>query len=176
MYNDKLQRRQQRMMQVNNSLFNAFHEDHAALGRALYDLRNALAADDFRAAKKIAEKLEREAGAHIAFEEIDFYPALQPFLSDAEINDMYAEHAKGLALIEDIRNAEPAPVSAAMRQNFINRTEALEAHVSECGELFGAMGGLSTKEQEALKQRLDHWRKKAPSWSEAAVLARKTPR
>ena len=163
-------------MHVNNTLFNAFHEDHAALGRALHDLRNALAADDFPTAKKIAEKLEFEAGAHIAFEEIDFYPALGPFLSDTELEGMYAEHADGLTLIRDIRNARPALISAAAQKDFIKRTEALEAHVSECGELFGAMGGLSAMEQDALKERLDYWRLQAPSWSEAAALARKTPR
>ncbi len=39
-------------------------------------------------------------------------------------------------------------------------------HVSECGELFGAMGGLPPEEQAALLATLEAWRAKAPRWSE----------
>lgn len=154
-------------MQIKEKLFEAFREDHAQLGRGLYDLRTKLAAGDVDGARGAASQLDRTAGAHIAFEESEFYPALEPFLSKVEVGAMYQKHADGLLLINEILSSpEGAPLPDTME--LIGRVDALEEHVAECGELFGAMGGLNEDELRHLWRRLQFWRRKAPSWRDFA--------
>ncbi|MEO1240446.1 MAG: hemerythrin domain-containing protein [Pseudomonadota bacterium] len=156
-------------MGIKDALFEAFREDHATLGRGLFDLRTMLAAGEIEDIRKAAERLDRDVGAHIAFEEREFYPALKPFLSQEEIDDMYQDHAEGLLLICEILNSTDAELAAPSRQAALTaRIEKMEAHVSECGELFGAMGGLSADEQKALLEKLKEWRKRAPRWTDFA--------
>lgn len=156
-------------MGIKDALFEAFREDHATLGRGLFDLRTMLAAGEIENIRKAAERLDRDVGAHIAFEEREFYPALKPFLSQEEIDDMYQDHAEGLLLIREVLNSTDAELAAPSLQAALTaRIEKMEAHVSECGELFGAMGGLSADEQKALLEKLKDWRKRAPRWTDFA--------
>lgn len=153
-------------MQIKETLFEAFREDHAQLGRALYDLRNKLDAADFDGARAIAAKIDRETGAHIVFEEEDFYPALAAFLSADEIDEMYKDHVDGYNMIRDILNTEhDNEISSDSQTDLVKRVEKLESHVSACGELFGAMGGLSQNQQKHLMERLEYWRRTAPTWT-----------
>ena len=159
--------RDDNVTQIKEDLFNAFREDHAALGRMLYDLRTKVTANDITAAQALAKRLDQEAGAHIAFEEADFYPALRPFLSDQEVDEMYKEHAEGLAMVQHILDLDGSDKLDQRNRNLlIKKIEALETHVSDCGELFGAMGGLSPARLQELWERLNYWREKAPRWAE----------
>jgi hypothetical protein len=153
-------------MTYKQKLFDAFHADHAELGQALHKLRTQLAAGETGAARETASDLDRAAGAHIAFEENDFYPALKKALSEAEVDAMYREHAEGLAVIQDIAQADDGELhDPVVRASFLMRIDALSGHVADCGELFGAMGTLSEAEFEALYQNLVYWRSHAPRWS-----------
>lgn len=155
------------MTNIKTLLFDAFREDHAVLGRGLYELETALAGGDVALAKTLATDLDQSAGAHIAFEEADFYPALKAFLSSAEVEEMYADHSNGARLLSQIDaiNAE-TPLSGADQERLLAAVREMEQHVSECGELFGALGGLNEQEMERLYQRLENWRVKSPRWSD----------
>ena len=157
------------MSQVKQTLFDAFRQDHATLGRGLHRLRERLVAGDLAGIREAADRLDREAGAHIAFEEEDFYPALERFLSRSEIEDMYREHADGAALVRQAKTIERDTFSPEQQSSLIRRVDAMEEHVSECGELFGAMGGLTPAEQDALFARLRTWRDQRPTWSDYAA-------
>lgn len=153
-------------MTYKDKVTEAFHEDHAALGRALHELRTLLVGGETKKARESAAKLDRAAGAHIAFEENDFYPALKHVLSEAEVDAMYHEHADGLSVIQDISNADDEELSdPVVRASFILRTEALQNHVAECGQLFGAMGALSEEQFKTLYGQLEYWRSHSPLWS-----------
>lgn len=153
-------------MQIKEALFEAFRKDHAQMGRALFDLRSKLDAGDFDEARVIAAKIDRETGAHIVFEEEDFYPALRAFLSRREIDEMYKDHADGYDLIRKIlRTENNAEISSELQADLVKRVEKMESHVSACGELFGAMGGLTQSQQEHLMERLRYWRRVAPTWT-----------
>jgi len=153
-------------MSYKDKVFEAFHADHAALGQALHELRTQLAGGETAKARKSAAKLDRDAGAHIAFEENDFYPALKSSLSASEVEAMYREHAEGLAVIQDIADADDAELlDPLVRASFIVRIEALEGHVADCGDLFGAMGALTEDQFETLYGNLEYWRSQAPHWS-----------
>ncbi|MFC7047818.1 hemerythrin domain-containing protein [Emcibacter nanhaiensis] len=150
-------------------LFDAFREDHALLGRGLHSLRERLVARDWEGARHQAQQLNREAGAHIAFEEEDFYPALKAFLDEEEVEEMYRDHKEGLRLVADVMDAPDEDFQSDQRaSDFVTRVDHMSDHVSECGELFGAMGGLDEEDTKKLLERLEYWRKVAPSWSGVA--------
>jgi hypothetical protein len=150
-------------------LFEAFRADHALLGRGFHILRERLAAGDIDGARAQARRIDEEAGAHIAFEEQDFYPALSRLLDEEEVTGMYREHHDGLKLILELSRENEAELGEDNRvRALLDQVDAMQAHVSECGELFGAMGGLSDQEIAALMDRLNFWRAQAPSWSDYA--------
>ncbi|MBM3551408.1 MAG: hemerythrin domain-containing protein [Alphaproteobacteria bacterium] len=150
-----------------SELFEAFKEDHAILGRRLHELSTNLRIGDLVAAKICADRLDREAGAHIGFEERCFYPALRPLLGDAEVERLLGEHRHGLRLVEELlKFREGATQDEAQRQRLIRQSEILESHIVECGELFGAMGRLPPEQQRALYRELLELRSRAPRWTD----------
>jgi hypothetical protein len=156
------------LMQIRRSLHKAFREDHAMFGRSLHELRTALADGDFAAARTVASRIDREAGAHIAFEEADFYPALKAILPRSEVAGMYRDHSEGYRLLRDLMELDAdEELSEDARRDLVERVENMQAHVSECGELFGALGRLSDEQNHRLLDSLQKWRDIAPSWSEA---------
>tara|TARA_R110001606_G_scaffold167637_5_gene312055 strand:+ start:2952 stop:3440 length:489 start_codon:yes stop_codon:yes gene_type:complete len=158
------------MTKINHGLFNAFREDHAVLGRGLHELRSLVMAGDVGGLKTAAQNLDKAAGGHIAFEEEDFYPALKTFLSAEEVEEMYAEHAHGAETLSNIAELDPnMPLQATKKQHLLGRIDEMEQHVSECGELFGAMGGLDDAAKDNLMKRLQYWRKLAPAWTDFAT-------
>ena len=60
-------------------------------------------------------------------------------------------------------------------QHFLSRLDSMSAHVAECGELFGAMGGLADADIDRLLVRLEHWRRVAPRWSGWPGARRRPP-
>lgn len=155
------------LMQIKKALHKAFREDHAMLGGALHRLRTALADGDLSSARAIASRIDREAGAHIAFEELDFYPALSAILPRDEVAGMYRDHSEGYRLVRDLLEFGAVDgLPEAQRDSLIERVENMEAHVAECGELFGALRRLSDEQNQGLLARLEKWRNEAPTWTE----------
>jgi hypothetical protein len=153
-----------------SDLFEAFRQDHAVLGRGLHEISKHLRGGDLRAAKACGERVDREAGAHIAFEEQFFYPTLRRLLGDADADRLYREHGQGLSVIKALAALpEGATLSEAEGRMMLQNTELMEAHVAECGELFGAMGRIPLSEQTALHRELLALRAKAPRWTEFAA-------
>ncbi len=155
------------MMAPTSDLAQAFRDDHAVLGRGLHEVSAYLRGGDLRAAKDRADRLDREAGPHIAFEERCFYPVLRRLLGDAEVERLYGEHGDGLAAIRSVAALpEGAVLDESERRGLLEQLEAMETHVVECGELFGAMGRIPRQEQEALHRELLALRERAPRWTE----------
>jgi hypothetical protein len=153
------------MTEIKQKLFDAFREDHVALGSSFYALATCIRNDEITTAKEIAEKINIEAGPHIAFEEEAFYPALERFLEQDEIEAMYLEHENGRSLLQKIKSLkESSELSQTLKQELLSEVEKFEEHVSDCGELFGVMGGLSEAQLEQLFDRLTDYRLLAPSW------------
>ena len=153
------------MRKAENPLFKAFSDDHALLGKGFHQLGERLRAADAAGARALAARIDQEAGPHMAFEEADFYPALKAFLDAEEVAGMYQEHADGQSLLQELLTLDDAALQdRARQQNLLQATEAMQSHIADCGALFGAMGGLSVAQQDALLQRLLHWRNKAPRW------------
>jgi hypothetical protein len=153
-----------------SNLFETFREDHAGLGHGLHEISEHLRGGDLPAARACGERLDREAGAHIAFEEHFFYPVLRHLLGNAEAERLYQEHGHGLSVIKSLAALpEGAPLSKSERTSMLRDLELMEAHVAECGELFGAMGRIPIEEQNALYRELLALREQAPRWTEVAA-------
>lgn len=153
------------MTEIKQKLFDAFKADHALLGSGFYTLATCLRNNDITGAKEIAVKIGIEAGPHIAFEEQAFYPALERFLTQDEINAMYVEHKKGQSLLQRIIDLDESEMlNEANKQAILSEVENFESHVSDCGELFGVMGGLSEPELQHLYDKLTDYKLRAPNW------------
>lgn len=158
---------------TSNLLFKAFQADHIDLAENLLLLRMALSEgqlDDLRAQ---AARIIESAGAHIAFEEFDFYPVLEATLSESEVSRMYLEHAEGLALMTRIANLDGGDFGTTdFLIEVLQGLQKLEHHVADCGNLFEAVGNLDEAHCERLLNSLYDWHKRAPSWSEIEALSK----
>jgi len=67
---------------------------------------------------------------------------------------------------------EGAALSETERTAMLRGLELMQAHIAECGELFGAMGRISVEEQQALYRDLLTLREQAPRWTEVAAKRR----
>jgi len=155
-----------------SELFEAFRQDHSVLGRGLHEISKHLRSGNILGAKACSERIDREVGSHIAFEEQFFYPVLRRLLGDAEADRLYEEHAQGLWVIKALAALpEGAMPSEHEKQIMLQASELMEAHVAECGELVGAMGRIPFEEQKILYGELLALREKAPRWTEFAAKA-----
>lgn len=163
------------MAEENTDLFSAFAEDHAVLGKSFHELSKALRANDPDTARSLAARIDREAGAHIAFEEECFYPTLADLLSESEVQRMYREHGAGLEVVQRLCGSAPGgELPDELRRQLLGNSEAMETHIAECGDLFEAMGRIPPSEQEALHAALIEWRLKQPSWRRYADETKST--
>ena len=153
-----------------DNLFACFREDHKVLGAGFHQLSTHLRAGQTSEACAVARHLNQAAGAHIAFEEMEFYPRLMPFFGRDEANRMREEHQLGLAVIQALVNRQDAgPLDPGTCARLLAQSESMEAHIADCAELFGAMGRIPAVEQSVLHQKLLAWRKRQPTWTDFAT-------
>ncbi len=88
------------MTQAKSELLEAFRDDHALLGKMFRERSSALRGGNLQAAQKAAVKLDKEAGAHIAFEEQVFYPRLGDLLGEGDVACLLDEHRAGLEAVD----------------------------------------------------------------------------
>lgn len=159
------------MQHQKNSLFEAFHADHATLGRGFHELSQSLRAHDLGSARDIADRIDAQAGAHVAFEEEHFYKALLPLLGEAEVGRMYEEHRRGLKVVRSVLQlaSSKQPLEETVRVQLVHESEAMQTHIAECGGLFEAMGRIPVEEQAVLYQHLLKWREANPRWTDFAA-------
>ncbi len=153
--------------QEGTDLFAAFREDHAVLGRGFFDLAQSLRANDLEQARAAAAPLDRAAGAHIAFEEENFYPALPAFLDADELQRMYDEHRVGPGVVRTLCALhQQGQLAEGQRRQLLQNAEVMAQHIADCGALFETMGRLPPEQQSALFCELQDWRQKSPRWTQ----------
>ena len=140
-------------------LLEAFQQDHIMLGRGFNELSCCLRAGDPAGACAAARRLYEEAGAHIGFEEEDFYPVLVPLLGEEVVRRMYQEHCCGFDVIHTLLSRGPdLPLHHDLSGRLLAQTEVMEGHIAECGELFTALRHIPPAKQQALYDKLIEWR------------------
>ena len=146
--------------QVLPKLLEAFEQDHVMLGRGFNQLSCCLRAGDPAGACAAARQLCEEAGAHIGFEEEDFYPALVPLLGEETVRRMRQEHCCGFDVICTLLGRGPdLPLHPDLGERLLAQSEVMEEHIAECGELFAAVRDIPPAKQQALYDRLIEWRR-----------------
>jgi len=152
-------------------LFEAFQSDHANLAKDLYALRISLSEGQAQELRSQAAYILETAGAHIAFEEFDFYPILKPMLEHGEINRMYLEHAQGLEVIKILAECKSDIFeNKRFLVHALAGLQKLEHHIADCRNLFWAVCALEDSQSLDLLERLNNWHKKAPSWQDLEGL------
>lgn len=152
-----------------HELMEAFREDHARLGRGFHDLSRHLRAGDKKAVRATARWIDEIAGAHIAFEEKDFYPLLAAHLGQEAVDRMFADHQRGLGvLLKALALPDGAQLTSDVRERLLSDSEAMESHIADCGNLFATILHVSPETGAALYARLIQWRKRRPRWTRFA--------
>jgi Hemerythrin HHE cation binding domain len=155
------------VQQAKDSLFTCFREDHKVLGAGFHQLSAHLRAGDTAGACAAARHLDQAAGPHIAFEEMAFYPRLVPLFGYDEAERMRQEHQQGLAVIQALlRHPSAEPIHHDTCNGLLAQSEAMEAHIADCAELFEAIGRIPDEEQRLLHQKLLEWRQRQPTWTD----------
>jgi hypothetical protein len=150
-----------------DELFKDFRDDHIVLGRGFGKISECLRAGDLERAEEAARAVDRDAGAHIAFEEKVFYPKLIDLLGEEEVARLYDEHKIGLAVIMTLTSMRPNERPGRQTiEVLLADSETMEQHIAECGELFHALARLPEVERVELLRHLRHWRAMGPSWHE----------
>lgn len=158
------------MQQSKDNLFICFREDHKILGSGFHQLSAYLRTGETAKACAVAQHLDEVAGAHIAFEETEFYPRLTPFFGQDETDRMRDEHQQGLSVIQALINRPAAePLDRSTCNRLLEQSETMEAHIADCAELFEVMGRIPAEEQRTLHQKLLSWRQRQPKWTSFAT-------
>jgi len=158
------------MAKGKNRLIQAFNEDHALLGSGFFELSMALRNDDIDSARIVAQRLNADAGAHIAFEEECFYPALAKACG-YNIAPLNEEHRVGRNVVQKLCALEQGQtISADERLHLLTESGIMESHIAECGALFKAMERMPESQQDDLYNALMDWRRKCPTWLEFSAV------
>ncbi|MGA8291465.1 MAG: hemerythrin domain-containing protein [Rhodoplanes sp.] len=127
-------------MDVFAQLLEAFRHDHVMLGRGFNRLSYCLRAGDAVGAYAAACKLHDLAGAHISFEEEEYYPALIPLFGEETVRRMRQEHCCGVDVISTLLGRGlDLPLHPDLTARLLAQSEVMEEHIAECGELFAAL-------------------------------------
>src|SRR5271165_257583 len=98
-------------------------------------------------------------GAHIGFEEAEFYPTLVPLLGEATVRRMRQEHCCGLDVVCTLLRRNPdLPLPPVLSARLLAQSEVMEEHIAECGDLFTALRDLPAFRQQELYEKLMAWR------------------
>lgn len=141
-----------------------FVEDHRKLIRGYRDARVAIEANDREAAQVIAERLDREAGAHIEFEERFLYPIVAAARGEDYASRLYQEHNATLQTLIELQAASSMDEAARLRW-LAGLQEGLE-HAATCGTLLSHLETLPEERQAELLDSLRSLRSRKSRWSE----------
>lgn len=139
--------------------------DHQQFSRLLYQIRKLLADRDVEKAKDLAVKLDRLAGPHIAFEEMELYPRLAQ-LGEQHVTEelLIGQHHEALNALRELLQFEGDDMSS-IRQMEAGFADALE-HAEHCGSLISLMLHLSDNDKDEALAALKRLRKEGPPWTQ----------
>jgi hypothetical protein len=152
---------------VTDALHDAFVEDHQVLTRGLVALRDALRGATMDQIHALADRLDQEAGPHIDFEEGAFYPALEPLLGKAPVEQLYVEHSIGRRVLLALTGLPTgAALSADERAALAAEIDATLEHALSCGTLLSELDGMEPRQRSALLEELRRCRERQRRWTQ----------
>jgi len=154
-------------MAQRSPLSQAFAEDHRHMTRGFWKMRKNLEADDLPAAKQLADNIDQVVGPHIEFEESVYYPVLRKVLGNEFVDQLYAEHRIGRAvLLEMEKLSTDAELTGAQRHILIKRIKQTLEHAVSCATLLSHLDELDENRQQIMLDQLEQLRATGHRWTE----------
>ncbi len=145
----------------------AFIEDHRHLTQGFSRLLQALEDDDLPAAVQLAAQLDRQAGAHIEFEESVLYPEVARCRGRESAERLYREHQIALAGVKFLLDCKDAAgLKPEDRVRLLEQVQIALDHAIGCGALLSHLTVLDAAQQARLLEQLQVFRRRGRRWSE----------
>lgn len=159
------------MMQL-SELQEEFLRDHRVLSRGLNDILQALEEDRFDAAIEQASELDRQAGAHMAFEEEIFYPRLAQVRGQPFVDRLISEHEVGQRAIRALARHRPGDrIGNEERRRIVADLETALGHVLSCGTMLSELDSGDRHADDAALGRLRDLRESGERWTDRTYPA-----
>lgn len=144
-----------------------FVKDHQRMTRGLVDLLQIVRQGDLRAAVAAADKLDRESGPHIEFEEKVLYGEvgrMRGLRLEAQLRCEHDSIRNGLVRLSYLneKDVDDPRVRAELVQTF----ETAIRHAESCGTLISHLESLSPERQQAAFEQLEAFRRAGRRWTE----------
>ena len=155
------------------SLPDAFVEDHRVLTQGFAGILDALREGDLPTARRLAERIDREAGPHIEFEERFLYPIVEQARGHDYAARLYQEHSVALDAICWLTAAEgPGPLEPAVEARVRRAAQTALDHAVSCGTLLSYLTSLDDVRQRDLLGELLELRRRGRRWRDLARVER----
>jgi hemerythrin-like domain-containing protein len=150
-----------------STLQQEFLDDHRKLTRDLKSLLASLERGDLGEAIAVATELDRDAGAHMAFEEEVFYPRLARVHGQPFVDRMVDEHETGQRAVKRVLDLQSgAELTESQHDELVADLRVALGHVLSCGTMLSELdSGESTADRRAL-DRLRQLRAEGELWSD----------
>ena len=153
-----------------NLLEKEFVADHRNTSRGLKSLKDALEAEDDAAVLEAAQRLDRVAGPHIAFEEQWLYPLVEKSRGEEFRHHMTGEHDEVVETLSEILACDGLScVSSARKSEWQRDLQTGLDHVVTCGTLLSHLTALDEAERTEMLRRLQDLRDEGVLWTELAA-------
>jgi hypothetical protein len=153
--------------ETSSHLVEEFANDHRRLTRGLAELLSTIRRGDLEAAVAIGDRIDRQAGGHIQFEESVLYPAVGKAQGRAYEEKLLSEHEvarRGLMRLAGLRDDELH--DARVKAELIDAFSTAEQHAESCGTLISHLELLPVEEQKTALAQLQQCRREAPRWTQ----------
>lgn len=144
-----------------------FVADHRRMTRRLAELLATVRRGDLKTAVDEADRIDREAGPHIEFEERVLYPEVGKARGAALEEKLRAEHETirgGLLRLKQLKDQDAR--NPQVRDELEKTFETAIEHAEHCGTLISHLEVLPPQRKQAALNRLEEFRRAGRRWTE----------
>ncbi len=143
-----------------------FLDDHRILIAGIQGIIEAIEREDSGRAIELAAELDRQAGAHMAFEEEIFYPRLAKVYGAEFVEQMVAEHGVGQRAVRTLlaKNLD-RPLSRKQRSQVLEDLDVALKHVMSCGTMLSELASGTAEVNAKSLDRLRELRDQGERWT-----------
>lgn len=154
-------------VKTSSKLVEQFAKDHRQLTRKLADLLAIVRRGELQTAAEMADRLDREAGAHIQFEEDVLYPQVGKVHGRAFQEKLLSEHEVARRGLLHLRHATPEQLQdPQLRAEVVRALSTAAIHAESCGTLISHLESLPEDAQQAAQARLEQFRREGRRWTD----------
>jgi hemerythrin-like domain-containing protein len=149
-----------------SALQQEFLDDHRVLIAGIKGIIEALEGGDSAKAVALASELDRQAGAHMAFEEEVFYPRLAEVYGEEFVTQMVSEHEAGQRAVRTLlAKNHDQPLTAEQREHVLEDLDVALKHVMSCGTMLSELSSGAEGQDARALERLRRLRDQGERWT-----------